>query len=116
MLASLLATLRIGPLGALAGTLAFTGPPAPQATDAGPPPDALAPPQTETTARSDADEAAALRRRVVAGAAFAEGVRAFEAGDYDTAIAAFSAADDLIPHPYTRFNLGLAQVRGPRRT
>lgn len=50
----------------------------------------------------------ARRARRVAGAAFSEGVAAFERGDFDTATAAFSAADDWLSHPHTRFNLGLA--------
>ena len=62
-------------------------------------------PEDETNA---AAEAAELEARETASAAFLEGVQAFEREDYETAIVAFEHADALVPHPHTRFNLGLA--------
>lgn len=49
--------------------------------------------------------------RSEAAEAFEAGEAAFEAGDYDTAIAHFSRAQALLPHPHTAHNLGLAQAR-----
>lgn len=46
-----------------------------------------------------------------AAAAFEAGEAAFEAGAYETAIEHFSRAQTLLPHPYTAYNLGLAQAK-----
>lgn len=71
----------------------------------------LAPPPRPSPAPARADAPSSPERRHarrVAAAAFAEGVAAFERKDYATAVTAFDAADAWVPHPHTRFNLGLA--------
>lgn len=49
-----------------------------------------------------------------AAEAFAAGEAAFAAGEFDTAVEAFSRAQTLLPHPHTAYNLGLAQARAGR--
>lgn len=46
-----------------------------------------------------------------AAEAFAAGEAAFAAGDFAAAADQFARAQELLPHPYTAYNLGLAQAR-----
>lgn len=46
-----------------------------------------------------------------AAEAFAAGETAFASGDFSQAVEAFARAQELLPHPYTAYNLGLAQAR-----
>ena len=46
-----------------------------------------------------------------AALAFEAGEAAFEAEEFETAIEHFSRAQSLLPHPYTAYNLGLAQAK-----
>lgn len=46
-----------------------------------------------------------------AAEAFAAGEAAFAAGDFQAAAEQFARAQELLPHPYTAYNLGLAQAR-----
>ncbi|MGH1343255.1 MAG: hypothetical protein ACRBN8_16975 [Nannocystales bacterium] len=46
-----------------------------------------------------------------AAEAFAAGERAFAEQDFSQAVEQFARAQELLPHPYTAYNLGLAQAR-----
>jgi len=46
-----------------------------------------------------------------AAEAFASGETAFAGGDFPEAVQQFARAQELLPHPYTAYNLGLAQAR-----
>ncbi len=59
-------------------------------------------------------EASPTSDLAAAGEAFLRGVEAFKQGRYDEALAEFSRAQELAPHPDTAFNLGLAQQRADR--
>ncbi len=52
--------------------------------------------------------------RSEAAEAFEAGEAAFEAGDFEAAIEQFTRAQQLLPHPSTAYNLGLAQARAGR--
>ncbi len=67
-----------------------------------PSPTAWAPPPPIEAPQSDAAKA------------FAAGETAFDAGDFDAAAEAFARAQELLPHPHTAYNLGLAQARAGR--
>jgi hypothetical protein len=49
-----------------------------------------------------------------AAQAFAAGERAYEAEKWEAAVEHFEEAQELAPHPFTQFNLGLAQARAGR--
>jgi hypothetical protein len=61
--------------------------------------------------RPETPDARTLER---AADAFAAGERAYRAGDWDTAVEHFEQAQRLAPHPFTEFNLGLAQAHAGR--
>lgn len=46
-----------------------------------------------------------------AGEAFTAGETAFASGDFSAAAEHFARAQELLPHPFTAYNLGLAQAR-----
>lgn len=46
-----------------------------------------------------------------AAEAFAAGETAFASGDFPAAVVHFARAHELLPHPFTAYNLGLAQAR-----
>lgn len=46
-----------------------------------------------------------------AAEAFAAGETAFASGDFPAAVVQFGRAHELLPHPFTAYNLGLAQAR-----
>ena len=46
-----------------------------------------------------------------AAEAFAAGEAAFASGDFSAAVFQFARAHELLPHPFTAYNLGLAQAR-----
>ena len=46
-----------------------------------------------------------------AAEAFSAGEAAFSGGDFPRAVQEFARAQELLPHPYTAYNLGLAQAR-----
>jgi hypothetical protein len=49
--------------------------------------------------------------RVMAGEAFESGRQAFDRGDYEAAIEDFERAQSFVPHPDTKYNLGVAHQR-----
>ncbi len=59
-----------------------------------------------STARAQSDGEQTLAR-----AAFSEGERAFQAGDYPAALAAFERAFALVPHDAVRFNIAVCLER-----
>jgi hypothetical protein len=71
---------------------------------------ALAAAPAPPTATDDApQEAAELRTQALR--AFADGERAWAQADYEAAVEHFARAQRLVPHPFTQYNLGLAQHR-----
>lgn len=66
-----------------------------------------------TAVRAIASEPDAQTRERAAKA-FAAGERAYEAAQWEAAIEHFEEAQELAPHPFTQFNLGLAQARAGR--
>lgn len=62
-------------------------------------------------AQDDRVEPSATAPRIEAASAFANGEAAYQRGEYDRASAYFARAYELVPHPATLYNLGMAQVR-----
>lgn len=75
-----------------------------------PSPRTLPPAMLHAVAREEPDADATKR----AAEAFAAGESAYEAERWDEAVERFEEAQELAPHPFTEYNLGLARARAGR--
>ena len=75
-----------------------------------PSPRTLPPAMLRAMAREDPDADTTKR----AAEAFAAGESAYEAERWDEAVERFEEAQELAPHPFTEYNLGLARARAGR--